>query len=388
MHKASYTALLAALAAALLAGPAAAEIKPSGNDKLDKQLKSFLDSQLLEVRCDVPGITPLVVNLRRGSAPNPDQVIKVFLGGKDTLLGSEAIISPIWGKGQRSKSGTTIKVLVDREVQQDGAGGRRESSVKVDLQNMDKLEVVPAFLDIYRQGFLYTNNIPHKAVYATDVKKVSELKADVTYRNLYSREDGREAALKMLQDTIGEPKVAKGFRLRTDDLIQTFGERLYACRMQPEYLTTYPVFEWVGEGEKRQYKQTGTKPVAIKVNDVYVHVMLDGDKLLCGMEYFWDNGLSAEGSPKPAINAADAILASRGWMVKHFNKNPPQITVKQITLGFVQDRKDVTLLVPAWIFGASYSAEDEGGEAGLGGNVVQVPCPFAVNALTGEAFDL
>ncbi|MCC7477248.1 hypothetical protein IT575_02220 [bacterium] len=388
MNKTAVFALLAATALTLWGAQALAQIQTTGDPDLDKRLKSTLDSLLLEVRCDVPQIQPKVANLRRTASPNPDQIVKAFLGDKDSLLGKDQVVSPIWGKGTRFKSGSVIRLRVEKEIKQTDKGVSTQEVSHTNLESLDKLEVVPAFLDAYRQGFLYTNNIPHKAVYATDVKVVSELKANVSYRNVYDEKAGSDAVKQMLRDTMGDPKASEGFRIATEDMIQKYGERLYSWRIHPEYLTSYSVFEWVGEGKNRQYKQTGTKQVAIKVNDVYVHVLLDGDKLLCGMEYFWDNGLKVEGQAKPALNAAEAVIKSREWMVKHFNKNPPQVVVKRITLGFVQDRKDPTLLVPAWIFGASYSAEDETGETGMGSKVVSVPVPFAVNALTGEVFDL
>lgn len=388
MNKTHLLAFIVAAVLALWGAQALAQIQTTGDPDMDKRLKSSLESWLLEVRCDVPAIQPKVVKLRRSSSPNPDQIVKVFLGEKENLLGSEQVISPIWGKGTRNKSGSVIRYRVDRQVNQNDKGRSSQDISHANLEAIDKLEVVPAFLDSYRQGFLYTNNIPHKAVYATDVKIVSELKANVTYRTVYSEDVGLKATLQILKDTMGEPKVTDGFRMRTDDMIQKFGERLYSCRMNPEYVSSYAVYEWVGEGKNKQYKQTATKPVAIKVNDVYVHVQLDADKLLCGLEYFWDNGLKAEGTPKEAVSAADAILKSREWMVKHFGGTPPQVVVSQITLGFVQDRKDASLLLPAWIFNASYSAEDVAGDSGMGGKVLRVPCTFAVNALTGEAFDL
>jgi hypothetical protein len=365
-------ALLLVLATVLWSAAASAQIQSTGNPDLDKRFKSYLDSQLLEVRCDIPSFQPYVANLRRGSSPNPDQILKIFMGDKAELLGSEQIISPIWGKGVRHKSGTVLR-LRDKDLAR---------------EKMNEIEVVPAFLDMYKQGFLYTNNIPHKPVYATDVKVVSELKANVSYRNVYTEDDGKSAAKSVIEETMGPVTAPKGFRLHEEELIQTFGERLFAYRVHPEYLTNYDTYEWKGSGESRAYTKTGNKPVAVKVNDVYVHVHLDADKLLAGMEHFWDNSLKPEGTPQPAINAAEAVVNTREWLVKHFGGKPPLLIVTQLTLGFVQDKDDVTKLVPAWIFGAYYMAEDDGGNLGLGSNLVQMPCPFAVNALSGEVFDL
>jgi hypothetical protein len=365
-------AVLAALSLLLWSASARAQIQTTGNPDTDRRFKSFLDSQLLEIRCDVPYFQPYVANLRRGSSVNPDQVLKLFMGNKEELLGSEQVISPIWGKGTRYKSGKVLRL----------------NEKNVSLEKMTQIEVVPAFQDIYRQGFLYSNNIPHKPVYATDVKVVSELKANVSYRNLYNESEGRAAAKKVLGETMGQPETGKSFRLAEEDLIQTFGERLYAYRVHPEFLTTFDTYEWKGTGKEAVYTKTGSKPVAVKVNDVYIHMLLDGDMLLTGMEYFWDDALKIEGKTQPAISGPQAVINTRDWLLKHFGNKPPQLTVTKITMGFVQDKKDPMLLVPAWIFGAYYTAEDETGSAGLGSDRVQVPCPFAVNALSGNVFDL
>jgi hypothetical protein len=249
------------------------------------------------------------------------------------------------------------------------------------ISQYPKMESVPAFLDVYPNGFLYTNNVTHKGVIATEVKVKGKADSDITYKRVYEAKDGEAAVNQMLPGMVGELKLPKGFRKKTTQLIQNFGERLYAYHVEPEYVTTYSVTDKTG-------KVVGDKPIAVPIMDSYVHVLLDGDKLLAGMEYFWDGQLSLEGSPKPCIQFAEANAAARTWLINRFHGTPPLYNVSSVKLGYVQDRSNRNLLVPAWIFDAWYNTPLPAGVGTTENPVKRTNDPFAVNALTGKAFRL
>jgi hypothetical protein len=255
-------------------------------------------------------------------------------------------------------------------------------SQRVALDQISGIEVVPTFLDIYSTGFVYANNITHKAVYATDVKILSETKADVKYHNVYNEQEGQAAAEQVMATMFGKLTVPKGFQSSVKAIIQHFGERLFVYRVQPEYLTNYDLTKADGSTVNRQ--------IAVPVLDAYTHLMLDGDKLLCGLEYFWDPGLAPAGTPKKCVSAADAVFVARESLIEHFNNQPPLLNVSKITLGFIQDRKNRNRLVPVWLFDAWYTdyvPSKAQQKTNTTENLITVPLPFYVNALD-ESFGL
>jgi len=360
------------LSVLLAMSPAAGQLRESQDQDLNSRLKQMVESSFLTVHCAVPQIQPAVAPLKRSTAPDAEKLISGFLGPKEALMGTEDIVSPLWGPGHRYKSGMVIYLAFNEQL-----------GIRSITGPAQKVESVPVFLDIYSSGFVYANNIPHTAVYATDVKVETETKADVTRHNVYSEHDGQAAAEALVAEKLGKLTVPAGFQTNVKSLIQHFGERLFAYRVNPEYLTSYQAKGANGEAV--------SNPVAVPVYDSYVHILLDGDKLLAGMEYFWDGGLTVVGGPKPCISAADAILKAREGLLKRFNSQPPLLSVTDIKLGFVQDRRDRTKLVPAWLFDAWYTEwveEQKPGTKLTGRKGVQVPLPFGVNALSGEFFEL
>jgi hypothetical protein len=368
MRRIALTLLLTVLTLAT----AQAEVQRSKDPAVDKTIDNLAQAQALTMLCDVPGIQPKLAVLKRSYSPTADKLIAQFLGTPDTLIGNgQPVVSPIWGKGTRYKSGTVIYALPTDNGNQN----------TWDLKTLPKLESVPAFLDVYSSGFLYTNNVPHKAVNMPDVK-VQSGKLSANHRNLFSEKDGQAAAEALLGQMGLGLKTGEGFRIGTQQLIQNFGERLYVYRAQPEYLTSYAVYKTVNG----QSQAAGTKPIAVPVLDCYTTVMLDGDKLLAGMEYFWDNNLSVSGQPKECVQAGVAVMKARGWLMKKFGNHPPLMNVNSLRLGYIQDRSNRTQLVPVWIFDAWYNNATPvtGGD-----NPVEVVSdPFAVNALTGDVIDL
>jgi hypothetical protein len=357
-----------------LAGPSAAqEFQPSGDADLDSRLRSLIQGSFLHLDCPVPAIQPLLCNLKRSSSPNRKHITEAFIGGAENVIGEQPVSSPIWGKGTKIKAGT---VIFAREE-----GAPQSAPEK-------RVEVSPAQIDFFASGFIYQNNITHRAVHATNVKYQDSRDAVVSYSDVYSEEEGRKAAKALISQLLGELSVPDGFRIAESDSIQTEGERLYIYRAQPEFLTSYPVFSTNGEG---QTVQSSIQAVAVPVLDSFVQLTLDGDKLLCSLEYFWDAGMSMQGSKQEAMHAGEAVLESREWLMKRYDNSPPLLTVWKIRLGFIQDRSERGTLIPAWLFDAGSEQrvrEEIKGGAGATESFMRVRNPFAVNALTGECIDL
>jgi hypothetical protein len=375
---------LTVAACCLLALPAWAQKKvtPQKPDKLfDQQLQQIVNSTFLTIACDVPQIMPLVPTLKRSAAPtDADALIQKFFGSRDNLLGSDKVISPLWGPGMRYKSGMVLSLVKNPDFGQRSIVGPTT-----------KTEVIPVFLDVYPPGFVYINNVSHTAVHATSVKATAVDTADISYYDVYDVKEGQQAAEGLITELFGELKVPAGFQTSVQAMIQHFGERLFAYRVVPEYITKYELFEErankVTGPQPAELKVIGTQPVAIPVYDVYVHLQLDGDKMLAGIEYYWDAGLTAVGEPKRCISAPQAVLNAREGLLKQYDNQPPLLTVASIKLGFIQDRGDKTKLVPAWLFDAWYTVLSEPKQKPNteleGQDRVDVPLPFAINALTG-----
>jgi len=367
-------------------GAVYAQVAESGDAKTDYRLERMLESTFLTVTCDVPSIQPKVANLRRSWMPPTEDLLTHFFGGRDNLLSEEEVISPLWGDGRRYKSGMVLHLApIDQQTSQ------------LRLDEMSGVEVVPTFLDVYSTGFIYANNVPHKPVYATDVKVLSKLKADVTYHNVYDETEGLNAAESMIGDMFGKLQVPAGFQSSVLTLIQHFGERQFVYRAVPEYLTEYNAYESAFDvttpGQQStepapKPKVLATHKVAVPVLDVYVHVMLDGEKMLTGMEYFWDSGIAVSGQPEECLHAGVALSKAREQLFEHFEAQPPLVTVSGIMLAFIEDRGSRNQLVPAWMFDAWYqdrvTATKDNPHTTNNQNIVQVPMPFAINALTGE----
>jgi hypothetical protein len=329
---------------------------------------------------------PKLTNIKRSWQPATEELIEMFLGSREAIMGDESIENPTWGTGRRYKSGTVLYLLdKDYSSPQDISGLAKE------------VEVVPSFLDIYSTGFAYVNNISHTAVYATDVKITSETSADVSYYNVYEVAEGRQAAEQLITQQFGELSVPEGFQPAVQAIIQDFGERLFVYFARVEYITEYDVYELELTAEDpnnpRRIK-IGTQPVSVPIYDVKVQMMLDGEKLLAGMEYFWDDTLRPVGEPQECIHAGTAVVTAREEMFKYFNGEPPLLTVKSLSLGYIQDRNDRTTLIPVWLFDAWYTqtvtmdAENLTDAPPLTSpyarNVVSIPLTFAINALNKE----
>jgi hypothetical protein len=361
----------------LLAATSAASAAPrsTGDKNLDNKLTGLIEGSFLQVQCAVPVIQPKVCNLRRSQSPNPQQLRSQFFGDATGGQISElTVTSPLWGRGKRLQASfeTSFQLRTgpeDKPDMQTDAGGSKGT-------------VIPLSLDLYSCGFIYSNNVPHLPVLGTEIKEGA--KAEVKRQRLYSDSEGSKLALTEIAQRAGTISVPDGFRQVEQSTVQTFGQRLFVYRTSLEHLTEYTTYKNDTAGKQIA---AGTQPVAVPVLDVFVHVQLDGDKVLAGMEYFWDNNLNEMGERKECINATQALMKGREWLFKSHGGSPPLLTVSQIRLGYIQDRKDWTRLVPAWLFDASYSATVADRDTNSM-SLSAVNTPFAVNALTGEPVDL
>ncbi|GEM_PF-2240685 len=363
-----------------------------GEEGLESVLEGFKESQFLTLQEGVllPSMQPKLANLKRGWSPNTSELVEMFMGSREAILAEEEISSPLWGRGRRFKSGTVLYLMEkDTPTPRDIAGLATE------------VEVVPSYLDVYSTGFIYVNNIPHKPVYATDVEVEGPASASVSYHNVYEVDEGQLAAEDLIADTLGLLQVPEGFQPAVRAIIQDFGERLFAYSVRPEYVTEYDVYEYhINPDDDGELKRVvlGTQPVSVPVWDVKVVMMLDGDKLLAGLEYFWDDSIRTIGEPRECIHAGAALVAARERLLEHYNDDPPLLTITNLSLGFIQDRKDRDTLVPVWLFDAWYTETVTLDPENLSDappltspyarNVVQVPVPFAINALTEELYVL
>lgn len=382
----------AGAALVLLASVAFAQETPVDIEDLDALVEQGIESSFLTLDGDVivPSMQPKLTNLKRGWSPDTEELIGLFLGTRDAIMDEEEVISPLWGRGRRYKSGTVL-YLMDKHMATPGniAGIATE------------VEVVPSFLDVYSTGFVYISNIPHKAVYATDVELEDEKLTSVSYRNVYEIDEGQRAAEQLIAGKLGELQVPEGFQPAVTAIIQDFAERLFAYSARLEYITEYDVYEYRidpdgGGGLERSV--IGTQPASVPVWDVKVQMMLDGDKLLAGMEYFWDDTVRPVGEPRECIHAGTALVAAREQLLEFYDDEPPLMTITGLSLGFIQDREDRSTLVPVWLFNAWYQETVSMDPVDLSDappltspyahNLVQVPVPFAVNALTEELYIL
>lgn len=377
------------LAMALLPAPGAAAQDMSDDEFMDSMVSQVLKTNFLTLACQLPSIQPKVTDLKRNWSPDLDQLIKLYFGKREAVMGEQSLDKHmIWGRGRRFKSGTVLYLMgKDLMVPQNIAAVARE------------VEVVPSFLDVYNAGYEYVNNIGHTAVHATHVKKISATEADVTYYDVFSIEEGQAVAERLIAEMHGELEISEDFRIKKIPMIQDFSERLFVFKANPEYLTEYNLYGEVDLTKSLDNRQpVGAQPLAIEVWDVYTTVMLDGDKLLASIAYYWDAGLKVEGHPVECNYAGSAMLAARDYLLDIYNGEPPLLTVDKVTIGFIQDPTRAKYLIPVWFFSAWHVQTVTIEESGIkvvspitspyARNVVKIPYPFAVNALTNEVYVL
>ncbi|MEZ5339151.1 MAG: hypothetical protein R3F46_12945 [bacterium] len=356
-------------AALLLFSPAQAEIFDKSKDSMDRTQEELFKSSFLTVDTPVPYITPQLADIARNQSYSANDLINRFFGGQGNVTGKEQIVHPIWGNGTRYKSGMVLRLV--------------ESGSQT-TQYQD-LEVVPAFLDVYTRGFVYQNNVPHQPVVRTDVEVTGTYSADIRTSEAFSEKQGRQAVEQLIAEMFGPLQVPAGFQSIVLSGIQEDQERLFMYHAYPEFIAPVEVPDING----------GNTIVnsGIPVLDVYAKVLIDGDRNLVGMEYFWDGGIRAQSGVKQCYSANQALVLAREEIYKSYQKRPPLLTITNIKLGYFQSRSNSGKLEPGWLFDAWYSRKREqlntrGTSTYQQHEYVNVPLPFAINAITGEYVEL
>jgi hypothetical protein len=393
--------IIAAMCLLLLPGLAFAQAEKYITQE-DPELQSMLEQMIgntfltLADNCTVPPLQPEVTVLKRSYKPDKSRLIKLFLGDEKHVTKQEQVTSPLWGRGTRMKSGMVLNLVDLTEAQQYG------------LDNViEEHEMVPVFLDVYSTGFVYANNIPHLPVFLIEKEDLQDFDQQVTRKLRYTQDEGQEDIESMISDMFGKLKVPAGFQSSVSTHIQDVGENLFVYRVHLEYITESNIYETQiapGDGEGQPQVSsviTAVQPMGIPVFDVYIHALLDGDKMLAGMEYFWDDTITPVGEPREAIHASKALMIAKDKLFAYFEEKwngPPLLTVTNIQLGFIQNRRDRSELVPVWLFSSYYTEMVDQDEEALTQpnpltdqyvqDVVTIAFPFAINALTEDLYVL
>lgn len=358
------------LLALLLCMPASAEIFDQSKNSLNRTQEELFKSSFLTVDVPVPYIKPQLANISRSKTYGATELINSFFGGQEFVTDKEPIVHPIWGNGTRYKSGIVLRLV---------ESGSQTTNMYEDL------EVVPAFLDVYTRGFVYQNNVPHQPVVKTFFNENAAPENMYRTTEVYSAEDGRRAVEQLISDMFGPLKVPSGFQSVVYSGIQEDGERLFMYRAYPEYIAPVEVPDVKGGNT--------TMDTGIPVLDVYTHVLMDGDRNLVGMEFFWDSNISAQSGVKQCYSANQALVLAREALYESYGKHPPLLTITDIKLGYFQSRENSGRLEPGWLFDAWYSRKKDqlntrGTSSYMQYEYVNVPMPFAVNAITGQLVEL
>ncbi|MCB1186227.1 hypothetical protein KDL29_03590 [bacterium] len=358
------------IAAVLLCVPASAEIFDQSKPSLDRTQEELFKSSFLTVDVPVPYIKPKLADISRNQTYGATDLINRFFGGQGNVTDKEQIVHPVWGNGTRYKSGMVLRLV--------------ESGSQT-INNYEDMEIVPAFLDVYSRGFVYQNNVPHQPVVKTDVEITGTYSADIDTYNSFNEKEGRTAVERLISQMFGDLQVPSGFQSIVLAGIQDKGERLFSYYAYPEFIAPVEVPDVKGGNT---IVESG-----VPVLDVYCKVLMDGDRNLVGMEYFWDNGIKASGGVKDCYSANQALVLAREAIYKSYDKHPPLLTITNIKLGYYQSRTNSGKLEPGWLFDAWYSQKRDqlntrGTTTFQQYEYVNVPMPFAVNAITGEYVEL
>ncbi len=367
----------------MLSLPAFAGVQTSKNDPdLELRVKALLAGSFITLECPVPAVQPNVSELSRSWRPSEEQLIKAFFGSRERITKTKSITSPLWGKGMRywisAKQTAEIYAGTDKPAE----GGK---------QGTKETEIVLVSLDVYEHGFVYVNNAPHlSAIQVTKIEKAGQpLQFD--RKRAYSDSEGQAFAEQTVGELIEKLQVPAGFQTNVQMAVQDYGQQLFQYRVRPEFITDYAVYD---DSDPEHRKEIGRQPVAVPVYDAYVNILLDGDKQLAGMEYFWDSALKADAQKQQSIYLGAAVTNAREYLFEYFKGEPPLITIDNITIGYVQEEKGSSKLVPAWLFDAWYMRalstmeEYQTAPEYYGHNSVRIPLTFGVNALSGQTFIL
>ena len=341
-------------------------------------LREMYLSQFLTADCEIPYIQPWLCDITSRATTTESELVKIFFGNRDKVYATEAIKNSLWGQGTRFKSGLTIIV------------GPKNMPIQQAIANFGReQEMVPAFLDVFMGGFAYRNNVPHQPVYVSVHKPTSFVDPVIKYEYVYPPTEGAIAAEALIAEMFEELSLPDSFQSSVEAYVLDSGERLFYYKATPQYLTTFNLYEGFETDEAGLIVPTkiGSAPVAVPVLDRFVTVILDGNKMLAGLDFFWDSELKPVGQPQEVIMASEAML-----ILDYYGCEAPLISIREVKLGYIQSRRTPSRLIPVWMFDAAYTRAYTQDDYSSGQitmyteSSVLVQIPFAVNALTRETF--
>jgi hypothetical protein len=301
-------ALITALALLALVpfSAAAAQQKQPTNDKT---IELLLQSMVISIEIPLPswndgpnewgGKAPKLTFIRRTEQPDLSGINAKFFG-KQENLSTESIKSPAYGGGTRYKGPRLEK--------------GRHAGEKVGYT---------FYLDKYKWGFEYVNNL---AEIPTNTETSDSTAENRKYNYKYSKQDGVAAAKKFINDLtpgIGEPGAS--FAIKEDAWFDTTKGRLFIYRLTKSFH-------------------------GVPLADDYIQVALDGEKNVANVSYFWCKAVEGYGDTYTAIDAGRAIQYAKIIALDDFANQPPPLTLFNAKLGYVNYRKDPSILLPAWLF--------------------------------------
>jgi len=272
----------------------------------DDTINLLLQSMVISVEIPLPswedgpaewrGEAPELRFLRRTAPDLKDTYAKFFKGAKETI-GSSVINSPAYGKGTRY-SGPRVKFYKQ---------GQERMSVSF-------------YLDLYKWGFEYINNL---STVPTNIMKVGS--APPVYEYRFTKEEGIAKAKEYINKyTPGVGEAGPGFSFKEDARFEHEEERPFVYRLTKTYN-------------------------GVPLVDDYIQVSLDGDRNIINISYFWSKAISPYGDSYTAIDAGRAIQSAKRIALADFNNQPPPLTLFNIRLGYINYRKDPSIVFPVWL---------------------------------------
>jgi len=305
------------IAAALCCTTNTAAIAQAANDGLDID-QSILAASAISVEFALPIERPTLNWLIRHKMKyNRDDLVGKYLKGDVT---STKIYSNIYGEGTGyllTKKGETeahLKVF-DYGFEYQLAAKNINKGIAKFVPMGGKSEKGMTMLD---QGY-------------TDFDYAGEVKGK--WMVVYTPDEGKTAALKLLKDYIGEiPDQGKDFTVEYQGSLEKIEDGLFILNVN-KYFRGVPLL------------------------DDYIQLSLDADKKLVGVSYFWDDRL-APGPPPPGdkqiVDAAFAINQAKLWVIQQSGGQAPHLTLMKIKLGYITMRNDYVTLMPVWLLACAW----------------------------------
>jgi hypothetical protein len=300
----TYRAVIAAGVAAAIA--LAAFTPGAAAQQKDPTIDLLLQSMVISVEIPLPswedgpaewkGVAPDLRFLRR-TAPELGDTSAKFLKDEKESLNSSAINSLTYGKGTRYN-------------------GPRATFIK---QGQERTSV-SFYLDLYKWGFEYINNL---STVPSNTMKIGS--APPVYQYRYTKEEGIAKAKEYIDKyTPGVGTAGAGFGIKEDTWFEHEGESPFVYRLTKTYN-------------------------GVPLVDDYIQVSLDGDKYIVSISYFWSQVVEPYGDTYTAIDAGQALQSAKLIALDDFNNQPPPLTLFNMRLGYVNYRKDPSIVFPVWL---------------------------------------